>query len=571
MKNEEVARFFDDIANILEIMNDNVFKIRAYQKAALNIRSLSEDIEEVAREGRLEEIPGIGKDLAAKIIEIIKTGRLKHYEELKRKVPQGSLDLMTVPGIGPKTARLLYEKLKIKDLASLEKKAKAHQISGLPGLKEKTEDNILRGIELIKKHSERMSLKEACDLSGEVISRLKRLPAVSQIAGAGSLRRMKDTVRDIDILITSTKPAAVIDAFVKLPIVGDVVAQGKTKASVLTKGGVQVDVRVVDRASFGAALVYFTGSQAHNVHIRHIAKKMGLKANEYGVFAEKTNKKIAGRTESDVYEALKLDFIPPELREDRGEVEAASKGRLPKLIRLSDIKGDLHVHSHWSDGANSIEEIAKAARSMGYEYVVITDHSETLKVAGGLSERDVLKKCDEVDEVNKRIKGIRVLSGVEVDILQDGSLDYKRNILDRFDVVVAAIHSGFKQPKEKLTGRILKAMDTGRVHIIAHPTGRLKGARDPYELEFDKIFRTAKATRTSLEINAYPDRLDLDDINSRAARDAGVRLAIGTDSHLIDQLGYMFLGVSVARRAWLEKKDVLNTVSLGDLLKLLKK
>lgn len=571
MKNETAAQFFDGIADLLEIMNDNIFRIRAYRKAALNIRALSDDIEKITREGRLATIPGIGKDLAAKIIEIINTGRCKHYEELKKKVPQGMLDALSVPGIGPKTAKLLYDKLKIKGLADLKKKAQAHMISGLPGLKKKTEENILRGLELVKKHSERMSLKEAFDLSTGVIAALKKLPGVDEATSAGSLRRMKDTVRDIDILVTSKDPEAVTKAFTKLSIVKDVLAHGDTKASILTEGGAQVDLRVVDKESFGAALVYFTGSQAHNVHIRHIAKKAGLKVNEYGVFRMKGNKKIASRTESDIYKALGLAYIEPEMREDRGEIEAASKGRLPKLVELSDIRGDFHVHSYWSDGTGSIEDIAKAARSRGYEYVCVTDHSESLKVAGGLSEKDVIKKCGEIDRVNKKIKGIRVLSGVEVDILQDGTLDYKKSVLDRFDVVVAAIHSGFKQSKEKLTGRIVKAMETGRVHIVAHPTGRLKGARDPYELDFDRIFKAARETKTCLEINAYPDRLDLDDVNSRSAKGADVRLAIGTDSHLIDQMGYMIFGVSVARRAWLEKADLLNTVSLGELLKLLRK
>jgi len=571
MKNTEVAEFFDSIADLLEIMNDNVFKIRAYRKAALNIRTMSEAIEKVAGEGRLEEVPGIGKDLAAKIAEIIKTGRLKHYEELKKKVPRAILEMMTVPGIGPRKASLLYEKFKIKNVAQLEKMARAHKISGLPGLKEKTEENILRGVELVKKHSERMSIKEALDLSDAVAAGMKRLPAVGRIVSAGSLRRMKETVRDVDILITSARPEAAMDAFVKLPVVKDVLAHGATRASILTGNSVQVDVRAVDKGSFGAALVYFTGSQAHNVRIRHIAKKMGLKVNEYGVFSEKTNKKIAGRTESDVYKALKMALIPPELREDRGEIEAALRGELPKLIELSDIKGDFHVHSRWSDGADSIEEIAKAAKARGYEYVAVTDHSESLKVAGGLSEKDVFKKCDEIDRLNKKIKGIKILAGVEVDILQDGTLDYKKSILDKFDIVVAAIHSGFKQSKEKLTGRISKAMETGRVNIVSHPTGRLKGARDSYELDFTRIFKIARETKTFLEINAHPDRLDLDDINARAAKEAGVKLAISTDAHLVGQLALMFLGLGVARRAWLEKRDVLNTVSFDELLKLLKK
>ncbi|MBI5144202.1 MAG: DNA polymerase/3'-5' exonuclease PolX [Candidatus Omnitrophica bacterium] len=571
MKNIEVAEFFEAIADLLEVKGDNPFKIRAYRKAAQNIRSLTEDIETIAEEGRLEEIPGVGKDLAAKIVEIVKTGRLKHYEELKKKVPEGIIDLMAVPGIGPKTAKLLYDKLKIKGIEDLEKKAKAHKISGLPGLKEKTEENILRGIELVKKVLKRMSLQEALNLSGEIIAQLKKLPDVKRISPAGSLRRMKETVRDIDILITSTNPKKIMDAFVKFPIVKDILAHGETKASILTDNGVQVDVRVVEEDSYGAALVYFTGSQAHNIHMRHMAKKAGLKINEYGVFIEKTNRWIAGKEEADIYKTLSLPFIPPELREDRGEIEAALKGKLPQLVELSDIKGDIHVHSEWSDGEHSIEEMARACRKRGYEYVAITDHSKSLRVARGLSEKDVLKRLDEITALNRTLRGIRILSGVEVDILEDGSLDYSEDILKRFDIVVAAIHTGFKQSKEKLTNRILKAIDSRFVNIVAHPTGRLRGSRPAYDLDFDKIFEAAKKTRTFLEINSYPDRLDLDDVNSRAAKESGVKLAIGTDAHVVDQLGSMLLGVSVARRAWLTKRDVVNTFKLEELLKFLRK
>jgi len=571
MRNIEVAEIFDAIADILEIKNDNVFKIRAYRRAALNVKNLTEDVETLANENRLEEIPGIGKDLAAKIVEVIKTGRVKHYDELKKSVPAVILDLMAVPGIGPKTAKVLYEKLNVKSVADLEKKARAHKISGLPGLKEKTEENILRGIGVIKKRAERMTLKEALDLADKVVASIEKIPAVNRIAPAGSLRRMKETVRDLDVLVTSKNAEKVMDAFMKLPIVKDTLAHGPTKSSILTSDGAQVDVRVVEPDDFGAALVYFTGSQAHNIHLRHIAKSMGLKVNEYGVFVEKTGRKITCKEEADVYRALKLPMIPPELREDRGEIEAAVKGKLPKLIELSDIKGDLHVHSKWSDGGNSIEELARYCERSGYEYVAITDHSKTLKVARGLSEKDVLKKVEEIGRVNKEVKGIRILSGVEVDILDDGSLDYDDEILDKFDVVVAAIHSGFKESKEKLTRRTVNAMKTGRAHIIAHPTGRLMGSREAYELDFHKIFKTAKDTKTCLEINSFTERLDLDDINSRAAKEAGVMLAVGTDSHITDQLNSVKLGVSVARRAWLEAGGILNTLKLRDLLKFLKK
>lgn len=570
-KNAEVAEFFDNIADILEIKNDNVFRIRAYRKAAQNIRDASEDVAVLAGKNRLDQIPGVGKDLAAKIVEIVTTGRLKHYEKLKKDVPSGVLDLVSIPGVGPKTAKLLYDKLKVKNVDDLERKAMGHKISKLPGLGDRTERNILRGIELIKKRSERMSLKEAMDLADEILLRLKGIPQITKVGVAGSLRRMKETVRDIDILTVSAKPKAVMDAFVKLPIVKDVIACGDTKSSILTADGVQVDIRAIERDSFGAALIYFTGSQAHNIHIRRIAKNMGLKVNEYGVFREKTGKRIAGKEEADVYGALKIEFIVPELREDRGEIEAAMNKSLPELVELSQIKGDLHVHSNWSDGECSIEDLALAARSMGYKYVAVTDHSKTLQVARGLCEKDVLKKLKEVESVNKKIRGIKVLAGTEVDILQDGSLDYKKDILERFDIVVGAIHSGFKQPKEKLTERVLRAIDTNQVDIIAHPTGRLMGRRAPYEIDFDRIFKAARDANVCMEINAYPERLDLDDVNSMAAKDAGVKIAIGTDAHAKGQLGSMLLGTSVARRAWLTKKDVINTLGLEELLKFFRK
>jgi DNA polymerase (family X) len=571
MKNKEVAAIFNAIADLLELKGDNPFKIRAYRRAALNVDSLTEDVTRIAGDDRLLEIPGIGKDLAEKIVEIINTGKCRHYEELKSEIPAAMLELISIPGVGPKTARILCDKLHVKNIGELEMMAKRHRISALPGMKEKTEENILRGIALVKKRSERMTLKEAMDISKEAVSRLEKMPEVKKIIPAGSLRRMKETVRDIDILVTSADPAKVISSFLKLPNAKDVIAHGDTKAAILTDEGVQMDLRVVEPESFGAALVYFTGSQAHNIKIRHIARKMGLKVNEYGVFSEKTGKSIAGKTEADVYKALKLRYIEPELREDRGEVEASETGKLPKLIEMSDIKGDLHVHSNWSDGSNRIEDIAEAAKMMGYEYVAITDHSQSLKVAGGLSHEDVIKKLEEIKKVNKKIRGIKILSGAEVDILKDGSLDYKDDILKRFDVVIAAIHSGFKGTKAMMTDRILWAIDNKRVNIIAHPTGRLMGQRGPYEIDLERVAKAAKDARIALEINSFPERLDLDDVNSRSAKEAGAKLVINTDSHIIEQLDFMRFGLSVARRGWLETGDVINTFELDGLLKFLKK
>jgi len=572
MRNHGIAELFNEIADILEILDENPFKVRAYRRASQSLNGLSEDVALLAAENRLTDVPGIGKELAAKITEIINTGKLRYYGEIRKKVPSAILDMMAIPGIGPKTARLLYYRLGIKNVRQLEKEAKLHRLSGnVEGLKEKTEKNIIRGIELVKKRQARMPLKEALEIGEELLSQLKRRGPVNNISLAGSLRRMRETVRDIDILVSTDDPGEITNGFLSLPAVKDIVETGPTKSSVITKDGIQIDLRIVDDDSFGSALVYFTGSQAHNIHIRHIAKQAGLKVNEYGVFSDETGKRIAGRTEKDVYKALGMPWLPPEIREDRGEVEAALGGKVPKLVEISDIKGDFHVHSDWSDGAGSIEEMASTCARLGYKYVFITDHSKSLKVARGLSEADVDRKIDYIRRLNKKMRGIRILAGTEVDIMQDGSLDYGPKTLKKFDLVVAAVHSGFRQSKAKLTERIIRAMESGKVNIVAHPTGRLMGSRDAYDLDFKEIFRVAKKTNTCLEISAFYERLDLDDVNARSAKEFGVKLAIGTDSHMPEQLNSMRFGVSVARRAWLGREDILNSLSLADLLKFLKK
>ncbi len=567
MRNLEVADIFNKIADILELKGDNPFRVRAYQRAAQNIQDLSEEIEEISKREELEKLPGIGKDLALKIKEIIETGGLKHYEELKSEMPAGLLDLLAIPGLGPKTIKLLYESSKIDNIGQLEKMARDHKLQGLPGLQAKTEENILRGIELIRQRKERMPLGLALPLAEEIIDSLKKMAYVKRITPAGSLRRKKETIGDIDILVTSGEPEPVMDLFTRLPCAEKILAHGRTKSSIITREGIQVDLRVVSPDSFGAALCYFTGSKAHNIHIRDMAKSKGLKINEYGVFREKSGRKLAGKEEEDIYKTINFPLIPPELREDRGEIETALEGRLPRLVELSHIKGDLHIHSKWSDGYHSIEELARAAQSKGYEYIAVADHSKSLTVAGGLTEEELLKKIEEIHKLNKKLKNFRILTGAEVDIRSDGSLDYSDDILRRLDIVIAAIHTGFKQSKEVLTGRIVKAMRNSMVHIIAHPTGRLMGVRDAYELDMEEILKTARETNTALEINAYPERLDLNDINSRRAKEAGVKLAISTDAHHLVQLNTMSLGVSVARRTWLEKKDVLNTLPLEKLLR----
>lgn len=563
MKNQEIANIFRQIAHILEIKGENPFRIRAYERAAQNIESIPEDIEIFVKEDRLQSIPGVGKDLEEKIKEIVSAGRLQFLEDLKKDIPQGLIDILNIPGVGPKTAKVLYEKLNIRDVVMLERMAHAGKIRKLPGMKEKTEENILRGIELLKRGRDRMDLKTASDVANSFVERLKKLREVKKINPAGSLRRMKDTVRDIDILVSSKKPKKIMDVFTTLPDVKDVLAKGPTKSSIVTKDGIQVDVRVIEDVSYGAALMYFTGSKTHNIKLRHIAIKKGLKLNEYGIFRK--NKMVAGKTEEDMYKALGLPYIFPELREDRGEVERAAEGVLPRLVELEDIKGDLHVHSTWSDGGSSIEEIVIKARGMGYEYIAITDHSQGLKIAGGLDKKELATKRKEIEKLNKKYKNIKILFGAEVDIDSDGELDYPDDILKDMDIVIGAVHSGFKQSREKLTKRIIKACQNKYVDIIAHPTGKLWGAREPYELDLEEVFKACRDTGTMLEINSFPQRLDLNDINCRMAKDFGLRLVVNTDAHIAEQLEMMKFGIAVARRGWLEKENILNTLPFDEL------
>jgi len=568
--NPEIARIFNQIADILEIKSENIFRIRAYRRASQSIEALADDVAEVAQRNGLTKIPGIGSDLAGKITEYIKTGKIEFFNKLKRQIPRGLLDLMTIPGIGPKTARTLVDNLKVKSIKDLEDKARAHKLSNLPGMGEKTEENILKGIQIVKKGKERVPLGIAMPLAEKIAYRLK-ISGDNNVAVCGSLRRQKETVRDIDILVTSSDPKKVMDTLVKLPFIKQILAHGPTKSSAIIQEDIQVDVRVVEPKSFGAALLYFTGSKEHNIRIRELAAKKGLKVNEYGVFDAKTQKRLGGKTEEEIYKILGLAYIPPELREDMGEVGKASKDGLPRLIEMKDIKGDFHVHTNASDGLNSLEELADAARKKGYEYIAITDHSKTLAIAGGLKERELLNQIKAIRNINKRLKRFRLLASAEVDILEDGSLDFKDEILAQLDIVIAAVHSGFKQPGGKLTSRIIKAMQNKYVNIISHMTGRLMGSRDAYPLGLEEIFKAAKDTNTALEINAFPLRLDLDDINTRRAKEAGAMFAIGTDTHNIDQLENMRYGLSVARRSWLEKPDVLNTFTAAEVMKKIKK
>ena len=570
MKNTLVSTTFRNIAELLEIKQDNPFRIRAYLRAAENIEALQEDIEALASLNRLDEISGIGPDLSLKIKEILETGKCHQYEELKKVVPEGVLSLLEIPAVGPKSARLFFEKLKIKSVDELEIAAKSGKLLGLPGVQQKTVDNILKGIELIKKGKERMDILTATVLAEDIVAELKKRKDIQKISSAGSLRRMKDTVRDIDILAVSKNPERVMKAFVTFPQVKKVIARGSTKASVLTERDVQVDLRVLKLHSFGAALLYFTGSKNHNIKLRQLAIKKHLKINEYGIF-DKKNRCVASKTEEELYAKLGLEFIEPELREDAGEIEAAQKHSLPHLLTLGDIKGDFHAHTDYSDGKNTIDEMAKAGIALGYDYLCLTDHSVSLKVARGLDTARLKKKKKEIDQANRRFKNFRILFGAEVEIDGEGAIDYKDNILCQFDLVVAAIHSGFKQTTKQLTKRIVKACQNKYVHIIAHPTGKLRPTRESYDLDFKEVFEVARETNTALEINSHPLRLDLSDVQARWAKENGVRLAIGTDAHAMEHLSFMKFGVGLARRGWLEKKDVLNSLSLGSLLKTIKK
>jgi DNA polymerase (family 10) len=565
MKNKELADLFEKMADILEFKDENPFKISAYRKASRIIGDLTQDIEEITEQGELKNIPGIGEGMAQKIVEYLKTGKISKFEEVRKGVSDELIAIMDIPGMGPKTLSMLHREKGISNLSQLEKALEDGSLMGLFGIREKKIENMKRGIQLLKQSKGRMNLGMAFPVAKRIVETLRQKTGSKKIEWAGSLRRMKENIGDIDILATGPEKEKIVQTFRHLPEVKEVLASGETKASVIVEGGTQIDLRVVEEDSYGAALQYFTGSKGHNIHLRGIAKAKGIKINEYGVF--KGKKKIGGKEEKDVYRSLKMDWIDPELREDRGEIEAAQKGRLPKLVQESEIKGDLHVHSKWSDGVFSIEEIAKAAQKRGYQYVAICDHSKSLKIAHGLDESRLMKQMEEIDHLNKKLKGFQILKGTEVDILTDGKLDLPEKILEKLDIVVGGIHSGFKQDKGKMTKRIVRALENPTLHILAHPTGRLLGARDPYEVEIEELMEAAKKYRKALEINAYFERLDLDDIHCRKAKEMGIRVGIGTDSHHLDQMWMISLGVAVARRGWLETRDVLNTLSLKEILK----
>ncbi len=575
MRNREIADIFEKIGTLLEIKGEIVFKTRAYFKAAETIATLSEDIATIKNEGRLREIPGIGKELEAKIIEYLDTGKMSAYEKLIKEVPETLLDIVNIPSVGPKKAKLFFGELKIKTVEELKKAAQEGKLAQLPKFKEKTIENILKGIAVIEQGQKRMNLGTATQAAQTVVEALRKLKEVKLVVPSGSLRRGLETIGDIDILVTSTNPAKVMDAFVKLPEVKNVNAHGETKSSILTQDNVQVDLRVVEKDSFGAALLYFTGSKNFNVKLRQLAMKENKKVNEYGIFSVHGEKEklLASKTEEECFKALGLPYIPPELREDIGEEKlfGEKSPQIPKLVEQKDLRGDLHAHSTYSDGYNSIEQMAEAAQKKGYQYLAMTDHSPKLFVARGVSVEDLVKKKKEIDVLNKKFKDFRILFGTEVEIDTEGNLDYNGKVLSEFDIVIAAIHSGFTQDSQKLTNRLLRAIQNKNVNIIAHPTGVHLGKREPYHIDFKAVCKAAVDHNVFLEINAFPIRLDLNSANVYYAREQGVKFVINTDAHRIEHLDHIGFGVTIARRGWLTKEDVLNTHSTTELLKMLKK
>jgi DNA polymerase (family 10) len=567
--NIDVARIFDEVADLLEISGESYFRVRAYRNASRVIRDMTTSLASIAEEpgAGLESLPGIGKDLANKITEVLETGDLGLKRELEGKLPTGLLDVMKVAGLGPRKAHALYLELGVNNLESLGEAAQAGKIRELKGFGPKTEDNILQGIATVESFGERMLHAEARVYAEQLVEHMRACPGLKAIEVAGSYRRLKETVGDLDVLVVCENAESAMERFVTFPGVTRILAKGPTKTSLVTGPSLQVDMRAVTEDSFGAALQYFTGSQSHSVALRQIAQRKGLKLNEYGVF--RGEKRIAGRAEEDVYGALGLPWIPPELRENRGEIEAAIEGRLPELVELKDVRGDLHVHTDATDGRDTLADMVAAARRKGYLYIAITNHTKRVTMVGGLDEKGLMRHWREVERLDTETAGIHVLKGVEVDILDDGSLDIADGVLAKADYVVASVHYNTNMPQARMTKRIVSAIRNPHVNALGHPTGRIINKRAPYQVEMERVIASAADTGTFLELNAAPDRLDIDDNACRAARDAGVRVSIATDAHSVKGLDFMRYGVNQARRGWLEAGDVINTLTYRSLKKLL--
>lgn len=577
MDNKTIADIFSRIADMLEIKDENVFKVRAYRTASLNILGLTRELSDIFKEdpAKIEDIPGIGKDLKLKIVEMVETGKLAYYDNLMKEFAPGFLDLLNLSGLGPKKLKKLNAELGVNNADDLEKACKDGRVAKLEGMGDKTQEKLLESLEHFRRSEGRMLLPQADRYSKKVIEYLKKAKVFKKLESAGSLRRGSETVGDIDILAVASDAEKAMAHFVKYPGTESVMAEGPTKASIKIKEGPQVDVRVIEPGSWGAALVYFTGSKLHNVKIRHIAKNKGLKVNEYGVFAVDTKsgkeRSVAGKTEEEVYRALGMTWIPPEMREDRGEIELSIKKKLPEIVEAGDIKGDLHLHTTETDGRADIGQIIWAAKERGYKYIAITDHSKNVKVANGMDEKRLMAHVERIRKIASRTKGIEVLVGVEVDMLEDGKLDLKDSALKELDVVIASIHSRFSLEKDKQTARILRAIDNPYVNALGHPSGRLITTRTPIQVDFEAVFRSAAEKGVLLEINTHGERIDLNDANARRAKELGAKFIISSDAHDLVQLDQIVYGVITARRAWLGKEDIANTYPLAKLRKALRR
>ncbi len=567
MRNSAIAAFLDEIGDLLEIQGEGFFKVRAYREAARRIGSMSEPIESyLEKEGGLRTLPAVGEAISKKVEELLTTGRSSYLERLHAQWPASLLTLMQVPGVGPKTAGLLYQQLRVTTVDDLEAAARDGRLAGLPKFKEKTIDNILAGIERWRRRTTRTTLGRAMETATQLLESLRQVPGLVRCGYAGSLRRMRETVGDLDLLGAARDSQPVMQAFARLPLVREVLLTGATKTSVLTEDNLQVDLRVVVPESYGAALQYFTGSQAHNVRVRELAQRKGLTVNEYGVFRLDDGQRVAAATEEEVYAAVGLPWFPPELRENQGEVEAALAGELPQLVELGDIRGDLHSHTNWSDGLPTLEELVEGARQAGYQYLLVTDHSKGIGIARGLSEEKVAELHEAIRRLDASDPGLRVLHGTEVNIRRDGTLDYDDETMSLFDVVVASVHDGFDMSGEQITARIVSAMRNPFVDVVGHPTGRLIGRRERYEVDMEVVFRVAAETGTALEVNASPERLDLCDSHVRRALQLGGTIAINTDAHFVKDFENLTFGVATARRGWAGKGSVLNALSCEELL-----
>jgi DNA polymerase (family 10) len=566
--NADAAAVFEEIADLLEVQGGNAFRVRAYRSAARTLRDLPRSVREMLDAGEdLDDLPAVGKDLAAKIREVVDTGSCAQLESLRREVPRGIVELLRLPGLGPRRVQSLFQSLKIGSLDDLRQAAEQGRVQTVRGFTAAGEKKILEAV-VARLHSERrVPLAHAKQVADALVQDLKAVAGVGDAVAAGSLRRQRDTVGDLDLVVTAAAQSPVMDAFVRHPSVDRVLSHGSTRSSVVLKDGLQVDLRAVPAESFGAALMYFTGSKAHNIALRRIAQEAGWKLNEYGLY--RGDRRVAGRTEEGVYRALHLPWIPPELREDRGEIDAARGGALPPLVQLSDLRGDLHVHTTDSDGRDSLEAMAQAAHARGLKYLAVTEHSPRLGIVHGLTAERLARQIDAIDALNAKLRGITLLKGIEVDILEDGRLDLPDRVLQRLDLVVASIHHAFDLPADQQTDRLLRAMDHPYFSILGHPTSRLLGQRGPCAFDLDRVLRHARERGCFLELNAQPDRLDLDDHACRMARDAGVLVSIASDAHDVLELGHLQWGVGQARRGWLGPADVLNTRPLAQLRQLL--